>query len=158
MKGRDKMSKKKLVFNVLAPVIGGSIVGYLANKNARLQYDKLETPSFAPPGKVFPIIWPTLYTMMGYAHYRVAQKPATKEASEWYAAQLTLNYIWSFLFFKFNLRGTALIEMVFFLATIIMTTYEFYQHDTIAGTLMIPYIAWVSFALTLNFETWRLNR
>lgn len=60
--------------------------------------------------------------------------------------------------FKFNLRGVALIEMVFFLMTILMTAYSFYELDTIAGLLFIPYIAWVTFALTLNFETWRLNR
>lgn len=152
------MSKKKLFTHVLAPVIGGSIVGYLANKNARLQYNKLETPSFAPPGKVFPIIWPTLYTMMGYADYRITAKEHNEEAKQWYAVQLTLNYVWSFLFFKFNLRGVALIEMVFFLMTILMTAYSFYELDTIAGLLFIPYIAWVTFALTLNFETWRLNR
>lgn len=153
---------KKLTRNVLIPVVGGSIVGWLANRNTQEQYDKLEKPSFSPPGLVFPIAWTALYTMMGVANYRVEEKQAqlrkTNEAALLYEVQLGLNFLWSFLFFKWNLRGTALVEMTIMLGAIALTAYEFNKTDRTAGALMVPYIGWVLFALTLNYSTWKLNK
>ncbi|AXH99996.1 tryptophan-rich sensory protein [Sporosarcina sp. PTS2304] len=150
---------KKLTRNVLLPVVGGSIIGYLANRNTQDQYAQLEKPSFSPPGSIFPIAWTTLYTMMGIAKYRVEEKQRleSKDATTLYDIQLGLNFLWSFLFFKWNLRGTALIEMTILLGAIALTAYEFNKIDQTAGVLMLPYIAWVLFALTLNYSTWKLN-
>lgn len=153
---------KKLTRNVLIPVVGGSIVGWLANRNTQEQYAKLEKPSFSPPGSVFPIAWTALYTMMGVANYRVEEKQAQlrqqDDATQLYDVQLGLNFLWSFLFFKWNLRGTALVEMTIMLGAIALTAYEFNKTDRTAGALMVPYIGWVLFALTLNYSTWKLNR
>lgn len=153
---------KKLTKNVLIPVVGGSIVGWLANRHTREQYAKLEKPSFSPPGAVFPIAWTTLYTLMGIANYRVEEKQEQlrmKDSSvPIYDFQLGLNFLWSFLYFKWNLRGTALIEMVILFGSIALTAYEFNKTDRTAGALMIPYIGWVAYALILNYSTWKLNK
>ncbi|PIC66325.1 TspO protein [Sporosarcina sp. P21c] len=158
LKVQSELDWKKLTRNVLIPVVGGSIIGYLANRNTQEQYAKLEKPSFSPPSAVFPIAWTTLYTMMGVANYRVEMKQGTKAAPPLYDIQLGLNFLWSFLFFKWNLRGTALIEMTIMLGTIAMTAYEFNKTDRTAGALMVPYIGWVMFALVLNYSTWKLNK
>ncbi|WP_158541088.1 TspO/MBR family protein [Sporosarcina sp. BI001-red] len=85
---------------------------------------------------------------MGYAKYRAElQKILTP-----YELQLGLNYICSFLFFKWNLRGTALIEMTALFAKISLTAYEFYKVDKVAGKLLIPYMGWFSFTWTLNYS------
>ena len=47
--------------------------------------------------------------------------------------------------------------MTILLGAIALTAYEFYKMDAIAGSLMIPYMGWVLFALCLNYSTWRLN-
>lgn len=161
LKVNNAIDWKRLSRNVLIPVVGGSIIGFLANRNTQDQYATLEKPSFSPPGSVFPIAWTTLYTMMGIANYRVEVKQSVEtndSATSLYDIQLGLNFLWSFLFFKWNLRGTALIEMTILLGAIAMTAYEFNKTDRIAGGLMIPYIGWVLFALTLNYSTWKLNK
>ncbi|MEX2527206.1 MAG: TspO/MBR family protein [Gemmatimonadota bacterium] len=75
-----------------------------------------------------------------------------------FGLQLLLNTIWSWLFFGRQSPGAALVEVVFFLAAIVATTMVFLQVNPVAGWLMVPYIAWVSFATILNLEIWRLNR
>ncbi|OAH54631.1 MULTISPECIES: TspO/MBR family protein [Bacillaceae] len=62
-----------------------------------------------------------------------------------------------FQIFKWGLRGTAFVEMAAMLGMITWTTYEFYQVDQLAGHLMVPYIAWVTFALGLNYSIWKRN-
>ncbi|WP_309091197.1 TspO/MBR family protein [Domibacillus sp.] len=106
----------------------------------------MKKPSFSPPGWVFPVVWTGLYTAMGIAKYRASVRKPT------IALQLGLNFLWSFLFFRCGLRGTAFVEMVLMLGAITWTAYEFHQADTVAGRLMMSYAAWVAFALGLNYS------
>ncbi|WP_391207094.1 TspO/MBR family protein [Psychrobacillus sp. L4] len=156
------INKKRLALSILVPVIGGSVTGWLANRRAQEKYKKLKQPSFAPPGAVFPIVWTSLYTLMGIAKYRTDEKLNWKKenslAVPLYDLQLGLNFLWSFLFFRWGLRGTALIEMTALLALIALTAYEFQKVDKTAGALMVPYIGWVTFALGLNYAVWKLNK
>lgn len=152
----------KLAAAIAIPVIGGSLIGKIASQSTRTKYKKLKQPTFAPPGWIFPVVWPILYTTMGVAKYIFDQKPIIKRVDKYgnlaYSTQLGLNFLWSFLFFRWNLRGTAFIEIAMLLTSITLTTYFFYQKSKVAGTLMIPYIAWVTFALGLNYSVWQLNK
>lgn len=158
----SKIKPGKMTLSILVPVVGGSLDGALANRNTQQQYAELKTPSLSPPPWIFPVVWTALYTSMGVAKYRAAEKAALKNEKHKvlipYDLQLGLNFLWSFLFFKWGLRGTALVEMVLLLAATTWTTYEFYQYDQTAGHLMIPYIAWVAFAMGLNAAIWNLNK
>lgn len=95
---------RNLATSILVPVVGGSIVGALANRGTREQYRRLENPSFAPPGWVFPVVWTALYKMMGVAKYRAQETAKTlgreRQVLAPYEIQLGLNFLWSFLFFK----------------------------------------------------------
>lgn len=158
-----RINKKKLALSILIPVVGGSITGWIANKNAQEKYKKLKQPSFSPPGAVFPIVWTTLYATMGIAKYRVDQKVKdmrtdSTPAIPLYDLQLGLNFLWSFLFFRWGLRGTALVEISLMLASIALTAYEFQKLDNTSGVLMMPYVGWVTFALGLNYSVWKLNK
>lgn len=162
IKVNGRMSGKRLAINILVPVVGGAIVGWFATRHAEEKYKKLKKPTFSPPSAVFPIAWTTLYTMMGLAKYRVEEKEHLGQASlngiPMYEIQLGLNFLWSFLFFRWGLRGTALVEMTVLLGAISLTTYEFFKTDRKAGALMIPYIVWVCFALCLNHSIWKMNK
>ena len=153
--------RKKLLSTIALPLIGGSVAGYLSTRNAKKKYIKLDTPEFSPPAWVFPTAWTSLYTMMGTAKYQFDQQPKTsslqKQGDIAYNTQLSLNFLWSFLFFRWNLRGTALMEASLLWSAVAVTTYYFYQKSKLAGMLMIPYILWVSFALVLNYKTWERN-
>jgi translocator protein len=154
-----KINKAKLAKDILIPVVGGMVTGFLATRNAKKIYSNLKKPDFSPPSWVFPTVWTSLYTMMGTAHYRVAMKEdPTKKAKALYDIQLGLNFLWSFLFFRWGLRGTAFAEISLLLTATTLTTYRFFQKDKAAGVMMIPYVLWVSYALRLNYSTWQLNK
>ncbi|TWT02412.1 TspO/MBR family protein [Planomicrobium sp. CPCC 101079] len=161
VKVNGQVNVKKLAIDVLVPVVGGSIVGAFANRDSQEKYDKLKKPSFSPPPWVFPTVWTTLYAMMGIAKYRADEKAKLQNKRAKinlpYDVQLGLNFLWSFLFFKWGLRGTALVEMAFLLAAITFTAYRFSKYDKAAGALMVPYIGWVAFALGLNYSIVKLN-
>ena len=154
-----KMDKGKLVKELLIPIVGGMVTGMIATKNAKEIYSKLKKPDYAPPSWVFPVVWTGLYATMGLANYRVSMKnKPTETANTLYDVQLGLNFLWSFLFFKWKLRGTAFAEIAFLLGMITLTTYQYYQKDKIAGRMMVPYVIWVAYALQLNFSIWKLNK
>jgi translocator protein len=154
-----KMDKGKLVKELLIPVVGGMVTGMIATKNAKEIYNKLEKPDYAPPSWVFPVVWTGLYATMGLANYRVSmKKKPTATANTLYDVQLGLNFLWSFLFFKWKLRGAAFAEIALLLGMITLTTYQYYQKDKIAGRMMVPYVIWVAYALQLNYSMWKLNK
>ncbi|GAM13059.1 TspO/MBR family protein [Mesobacillus selenatarsenatis] len=153
------IDKGKLAKELLIPVLGGMVTGMIATRRAKEKYSKLKKPDFSPPSWVFPVVWTGLYASMGLANYRVSmKKKPTATAEALYDIQLGLNFLWSFLFFRWNLRGTAFAEIGLLLGMITLTTYQYYQKDKIAGRLMLPYIAWVAYALKLNYSTWKLNQ
>ncbi|NHM30129.1 TspO/MBR family protein [Neobacillus terrae] len=149
----------RLAANVLIPVAGGTLAGIFATRNAKEIYKDLEQPAFAPPSWVFPTVWTGLYTLMGIASYRILSKKdaETKKALIPYSIQLGLNFLWSFLFFKWGLRGAAFIEIALLFTMITLTTYQFYRKDHAAGLMFVPYLGWVAFALGLNYSMWKLN-
>lgn len=155
-------SKWKLAVTVAIPLVGGTIAGALANKSSNNKYKNLETPDFAPPGWVFPIAWTTLYATMGIAKYKFDKIPKASDiqtaGNSAYMAQLCFNFMWSFLFFKWNLRGTALVDAILLWTTVILNTYYFYKENKLAGMLMVPYAGWTTYAVALNYATWKMNR
>ena len=153
------IDKGKLSKELLIPVVGGMVTGMIATRRTKEKYSKLKKPDYSPPSWVFPIVWTGLYASMGLANYRVSmKKKPTATAEALYDIQLGLNFLWSFLFFRWNLRGAAFAEIGMLLGMITLTTYQYYQKDKIAGRLMLPYIAWVAYALKLNYSTWKLNQ
>lgn len=154
-------SKWKSIATVAVPLIGGTIAGALANRSSKTKYKKLETPNFAPPGWVFPVAWTSLYTTMGVAKYQFDQKPKTRSNQTYgnsaYIAQLSFNFMWSFLFFRWNLRGTALVDAMLLWTAVVLNTYYFYRESKLAGSLMLPYVCWTTYAVALNYATWKMN-
>lgn len=123
-------------------------------------YQTLAKPSFTPPDRIFGPVWTALYVMMGVAAWLVWRKTGltgSQRAVGLFAIQLALNLGWSFLFFKARWIGGALVEIVLLWFAIAATIAVFRHHSQWAAILMMPYIAWVSFATVLNFAIWRLN-
>ena len=75
-----------------------------------------------------------------------------------FGIQLLLNAVWSGLFFGLRSPGAALIDIVLLWCAILATVIAFWRHSALAGWLMLPYQAWVSFAVALNLAIWDLNR
>lgn len=123
-------------------------------------YAMLNKPFFNPPGWVFGPVWTLLFVLMGIALYLVwvKKKSLTDKIFTWFWIQLGLNILWSFLFFGAESPLLGLIEIVFLWWAIRMTIKIFSKVSTTAGQLLIPYLAWVSFATVLNAAVFWLNR
>lgn len=123
-------------------------------------YRTVAKPSWNPPDYVFGPVWTTLYVMMAIAAWLVWKPEGFKAASvplTLFAVQLVLNCGWSWIFFGMHQIGWAVAEIVVLWLAILATIISFYRRSSIAGALLVPYLAWVSFALALNFTIWRLN-
>lgn len=123
-------------------------------------YRGLEKPSFNPPGAVFGPVWTVLYLIMAVAAWLVwrgRERAKVRWALCAWGGQLILNGLWSWLFFGRHEIGLALAEIVLLWIAILVTTILFWRVSRTAAVLLLPYLAWVSFATVLNAAFWRLN-
>ena len=101
-------------------------------------------------------MWTALYFLMAVAAWLVWES-GERRAMLAFAAQLALNLVWSLLFFGLRSPGLALVDIALLWLAIAVTTALFFRARPLAGWLMLPYLAWVSFAAALNAAIWRLN-
>ena len=143
--------------SILIPVIVGGTVGFITS-NA-INYNDLIQPAFAPPSFLFPIVWTILYVLMGIS-YGILEKKGLNdsEINAIYYLQLTVNALWSFIFFVFKWRLFAFIWILILDALVIDMIIKFYKKDKTAGLLQIPYLIWILFATVLNYAVYWLNR
>jgi translocator protein len=122
-------------------------------------YASLEKPSWNPPSWVFGPVWTTLYILMGVAAWLVwdRYRGAATLALAVFVVQLIFNALWSYLFFGLQSPALAFAGIVILWVLIVATIVLFWRARTVAGVLLLPYLAWVSFAAVLNFTLWQLN-
>src|SRR6056297_1745348 len=135
-------------------------VGAVASINAPSFYGQLTQPEWAPPAWLFGPVWTTLFTMMAIAAWLVWRRGgfgAQRGPLLLFLAQLVFNGLWSWLFFAWQLGGPALADIVILWLLIAATIAAFWRTSPLAGVLMVPYLAWVSFAGVLNYTLWQLN-
>jgi tryptophan-rich sensory protein len=121
----------------------------------------LNKPFFNPSRTVFGPVWTLLYLLMGislYLIHRQTSSPLRTKAIIIFGVQLILNFVWSFLFFKYRLLGIAFIEIILIWVSIVFMINSFYSVNKKAAYLQILYLVWVSFATLLNGSIWFLNR
>ena len=141
---------KKLIKNILIPVIMGGIVGLIISPF--MNYNNLNKPSLSPPGIVFPIVWTILYIIMGYSFYK--QNEQNKHI---YYTQLIVNLLWSIFFFVFKWYLFSSLWIVLLIILVIIMIKKFYEENKISGLLNIPYLIWLIFAAYLSFGVYFLN-
>ncbi|WP_291100329.1 MULTISPECIES: TspO/MBR family protein [unclassified Flavobacterium] len=155
------------ISRILTVVVTCLVVGYFSGivtkSSIEIWYPTLVKPSFNPPNWIFAPVWSMLYIMMGVAAGLVwnridFDKENVKKALIFFAIQLALNGLWSYLFFGLKNPMLAGIEMVLLWLMIFETYAKFGKINTIASYLFIPYLLWVSFAFVLNASIWWLNR
>ena len=154
---------KKIITFILCitiPLIIGAIGGIATSSGLDNWYLAVNKPSFNPPNYAFGTVWSCLYILMGISLYMILQTPASVRkniAIGIFSIQLTLNLIWSFLFFKYHWLGIALLEIILIWISILIMIISFFRIKKVAGLLQIPYLLWVSFASILNASYWLLN-
>jgi len=149
----------KLSLSILFPLIIGGISGYFTATNIESWYITLNKPSFNPPNYLFGPVWTTLYILMGISFYLIlnSAKADKNKLIGIYLFQLTLNFLWSFIFFKYHALGIAAIEIIILWLSILSMIIMFYKTNKWAAIINIPYLLWVSFASVLNISIYILN-
>ena len=143
---------------LLLCIVGGAASG-LASPPGEW-YASLAKPSWNPPNWIFGPVWTVLYAVIGVAGWRLWARRGTAagtRALQAFAVQLALNFAWTPIFFGLQRPGLALAEIVALLGAIAATIALSWRTDRAAAALLMPYMAWVSFAAALNAAIWRLN-
>ena len=136
------------------------IAAWATSTSVGTWYPTLAKPDFTPGDGVFAPVWLTLYIVMALAGWRIWRKEGLAGAGvalTLFVVQLALNMLWSIWFFGMQQIGWALIDIVLLWFAIAATIVAFWRIDVFAAVLLLPYLAWVSFATLLNYEIWRLN-
>jgi benzodiazapine receptor len=120
-------------------------------------YRTLDRPAWSPPDAVFGPVWSTLYILMGIALVLVRRAEVSGGAQKVFGLQLALNLAWSYAFFGLRspAAGAAVILALWF--AILATFAAFARRSRLGAALLVPYLAWVTFATVLNLEIWRRN-
>jgi benzodiazapine receptor len=144
-----------LILTIVAAVIGG-----VASANAGAFYQQLTRPGWAPPAWLFAPVWSVLYLLIGIAAWLVWRTHGFRGAGRalyLFLIQLAANALWTWLFFAWQQGALAFVEILILWALILGTVVAFWRVRPLAGALLLPYLAWVTFASALTFTTWQLN-
>lgn len=133
---------------------GGTLIGFATAPGE--WYAALAKPWFNPPNWVFAPVWSILYVLIAVSGWRTFEGAEIGAFRAW-LAQITLNFLWSPVFFGARLPGTALVVIVALLAAILIFMVLAWRRDRVAALLFAPYAAWVAFAALLNGAIWNLN-
>ncbi len=145
---------------LLAVTFVAAAVGGAGSMAAPEFYAALNQPSWSPPSSVFGPVWTALYLMMAVATWMVVRRlgwPAARPLVGLYLLQLAVNALWSWLFFRWQLGAVAFAEIVVLWLLIAVLLQRYWLVDRRAGALLVPYLAWVSFAGVLCYTLWQQN-
>jgi translocator protein len=144
--------------------LGAGVFAYLyspARSAAAAQwYATLLKPPWQPPQTWFAPVWMVLYVLMGVSAWLVWRERFHRgrgAAIAAYAVQLLLNAGWAPLFFGLKNIGLGLFEIVALWSAVGWTVREFARVKPLAAWTLVPYFLWVSLAVAMNLEIWKLN-
>ncbi len=123
-------------------------------------YRALRQPPWSPPDWAFPLGWTTIYVATvaaGVSAWAAARPPERPTVVALFAFNGFLNVLWSLIFFRLHRPDWALVEVVVFWLSIAALIVVAARRSTRARLLLLPYLAWVTFAGALNVAVVELN-
>ncbi|MEP6764030.1 MAG: TspO/MBR family protein [Gemmatimonadaceae bacterium] len=146
---------------LLTITVVAAAVGTIASIAAPEFYLGLNRPTWAPPSSVFAPVWTVLYVLMAIAAWTVVRIQGWKQSMSGivlYCAQLVANALWTWLFFRWHTGVGAFVDIMILWVLIVSTIAMFWKAHWVAGALLLPYLAWVSFATCLTWAVWQANQ
>lgn len=157
------MSRRTLLLGLvgwLAVSFAAAAMGGVASANAGSFYNSLARPSWAPPSSLFGPVWTVLYVLIGVAAWLVWKKAGfsrARGALTLFILQLLANGLWTWIFFAWRQGALAFAEILVLWVMIAVNIALFWRVTRWAGALLLPYLAWVSFATALTYAVWQRN-
>ena len=132
--------------------------GLVTNFYKEPWYSTIIKPEFNPPDWIFAPVWITLYIAMSVAIWLIWINPKKVEKIIYiYFIHLLINGSWSIFFFGLHLILVSLIIIAIIIFLVIWLIKLYYPINKISAFLMLPYLAWLSYAFVLNFYIFILN-
>ena len=151
----------KLIISIVACQCAGLVGSIFTAPSIPTWYAALQKPLFTPPNWLFAPAWITLYLLMAISASIIWQRGLSnrtiRTALTIFLIQLILNALWSVVFFGLESPLYGVIVIVGLWIAIAFTIFQFFRISTLAGSLLLPYIGWVTFAALLNVYVFILN-
>lgn len=157
MKNKSYLS---LFLWILSITAMGYIIGSLTKTEISTWYSMLNRSSLTPPNYVFPIVWTSLYIMIGIVGYLIWNTPSfnrLKLIKSVYIIQLLFNWSWTPVFFGYHLIGFALLILAVMDGLVAILIGLAYPKIRSVSLLLIPYLLWIVLATYLNVYIWQHN-
>ena len=165
--------KEKTIYNdsfldkaikLIACVAGIMVIGWLSGMlgGANDGYGSLVRPAFTPPDIIFSIVWPVLYALMGVSLYLIISDKTLNDEGRIasiliFTLQLALNVSYTPVFFKLQAYLFAFVILALLCATVTALIIINFRLNKASALLLLPYIAWLFFAVYLNAGIVALN-
>ena len=124
-------------------------------------YQRLIQPAWTPPDILFGPAWTLIFGLCAMAAATVWLATPDREARDivigLFALNGFLNLLWSFLFFRLQRPDLAAFQIWFLWASIALLIAACWRTSRTAALLLLPYLAWVTFAAALNMKVVALN-
>lgn len=158
---KPKIKWKPLLLALALPLAVGGFSAFLTRDGMRA-FASLRQPPLSPPAWLFPVVWTLLYLSMGLASYLVwvsgVSDRRRDRALTVYGLSLAANFLWPILFFTVQAWLAAFLLLLLLWALVGIAALLFGAITPRAGKLLLPYLAWLTFAAYLNLGVWLLNR
>ena len=124
-------------------------------------YQALNKPVWEPPDWLFGPAWTLIFSLTALAGVVAWRAAPDRSSGEWlivlFAVNGILNILWSALFFRLRRPDWALVEVAFLWLSIVVLIIVTARYGRTASWLLVPYLAWVSFAAVLTLAVVELN-
>lgn len=144
----------------LAVSFAAAAIGGVASAQAADFYRQLARPPWAPPSWLFAPAWTLLYLLMSVAAWLIWRDRGFRGARialTLFLIQLAVNALWTWLFFAWHSGVLAFGEILILWALVLLTLVAFWRVSPLAGMLLFPYLAWVTYAAALTYAVWQRN-
>lgn len=159
MTARGRRSLRPILAAAAAVVLV-SVLGALATDIGPWYY-ALKKPAWQPPDWLFGPVWTLIFGLAGLSGILAWREAAAHRQRVriivFFVANMSLNTLWSVLFFRLHRPDWALVEVGFLWFSIVALMTALFSLSHVATWLLLPYLAWVSFASFLNLAIVRLN-
>ncbi len=150
------MKKKNWI--LLIPILIIIIFGSLMVKFAKVPYDNLNQPSFAPKGFVFGIAWTIFYLILYFTATKGIEQISIKNRLfQLYNLIFIFQFLWLLLFFSLSYYLMALFTLIVLYLISVAYVYSLSSVNKKLAYFNLPYILWLLFAFLLNLSILVLN-
>lgn len=148
---RNKIKYKSLILAFLIVLIVAFLGNLFTGTTTKSQWYESIKPSITPPNFVFPIAWTILFILIAIAlYFSLAKDRKNKPVFYFFAINFITNILWSLFFFALKQPIIAFIDIIILWTSILAIILSSWKTNKITSLLLLPYLAWVSFALILN--------